>query len=297
MKTETQVEERRTAEMMAELAAEKNFTPAGLVRRANAPVSLISLKDAKNHLVEGYMGVYNERENKVVSVVSKEYKLLPNKFVLDPILEFLDKKDVKYKMDRFSYVTDQRMRVHFTFPDIKIRDDSKEGILSSMFLHNSYNMLESFKMMAGAMRLVCSNGMVIGTAFKKIKVCHQASRIQEIAAVNVEAVLRGFHDNVPLIEKRIRELRGEHATVKFVAELLSKFDNRTASFVFRNLGLMHAEDKNDMAAEVMKEMTNATAAKIQLWALYNIMTNFVSHQILNRYRVEYLQRISKSFSL
>ena len=286
-----------TAEMLAELQEEKNFTAAGLIKRANAPVSLCNIKDTHNQLVKGYMGVYNEREDRVVSIVSDEYKLLPNKLILDPVLEFLDKKNVRYKLDRFSYVTDQRMRVHFTFPDIKIKDDTKDGILSSMFLHNSYNMLEAFKLISGAMRLICTNGMVVGTVLKKIKVIHQAASIQEIAAVNVDSILRGFYDNVPLIEKRIRELRSGHATVKFIAELLGKFDARTASFVFRQLGMMHEQDKNELAKDVMQEMTESMAKKIQLWRLYNIMTNFVSHHILNRYRIEYLQRISKSFAL
>lgn len=290
-------EESHTSAMLAELKEEKEMTANSLIKRASAPVSLCNIKDTHNQLVKGYMGVFNERENKVVSVVSDEYKLLPNKLVLDPVLEFLDKKRVKYKLDRFSFVTDQRMRVHFTFPDIRIKDDTKDGILSSMFLHNSYNMLEAFRMTSGAMRLVCSNGMVVGTVLKKIKIIHQAHHIQDIATVNIESVLKGFYDNVPLIEKRIRELRDGHATVKFMQDVLSKFDMRTASYIFRELGLMHEEDKNELAKEVMGEMTEKMAKQIQLWQLYNILTKFVSHQILNRYRVDYLQRISKLFEL
>lgn len=268
-----------------------------LLAEATHPVELVQIKDMRDKLIEGFQGVYDKQLKQVVSVVSDSYNLLPNKDVVDPVLDFLEKQKVKYTFDRFSYVTPQRMRLHFTFPDLKIKDDTKEGILASIFLHNSYNSTEAYKMIAGGVRQVCSNGMVIGTVVSKLRVIHQSNEIQTIALANLESVFNGFYNNTKLVETRIQELIKQKTTVKTLMEISKKVEVRIFSDVCRQLGLMTEEDKNGAASSILADLNPNQVLAQNMWLVYNMFTQYISHQTLQRYRLEYLSVVSKFFGI
>lgn len=268
-----------------------------LISLATQPVKEVNILDHRQKVVEGYKGIFNTETNKVVSVVSDTYNLLPNKVVVDPVLEFLEKNKIKYIFDRFSYVNDTNMRLHFTFPEIKIKDDSKDGILGSMFLHNSYNNTESFNMTAGALRLVCKNGMVANVAFKKLKVIHQAHNIDSIALANMEAVFNGFHDNTKMIEQRIKEMIATKVTGQFIKQIYPKFEVRIAAHMLREVGLLAPDQNNTDSAELIANLDDKQKLNTNMWKLYNILTQYISHQTLQRYRLDYLRVVSKQFAL
>jgi len=280
-----------------EAKVEEKVNGSSLIKIASQPVELITLKDAKNHLVKGFMGVYNISEKEVVSVVSDTYKLLPNKQIIDPVLNFLEKENVKYYFDRFSWVSERRMRLHFTFPDFKIKDDTKEGIISSVFLHNSYDMIESFRMEVGAMRQVCSNGMVIGKLLKRIKVVHRAENIQEISVAHINSIINGFWDNNVAIEAYIKQMVAEKVTMKFLAKLSTKVEGKIFSHLMKSVGLVDADTKNRDVVRNIKDFDPNQIIGQNQWQVYNILTQYVSHITLQRYRLDYLRRISRFFGL
>lgn len=283
------------AKMKPENRDEK-INAEALIKLASEPVELVELKHDKIP-IEGYRGVLNTKRGKVVSVVSDSYRLLPNKVVLDPVLNYLEKKNINYTLDRFSYVTEQRMQIHFTFPDIKIKDDTKEGILGGMFLHNSYNSTESYRMLAGGIRQVCSNGLILGNVLSKIRIIHQAKNIQEIAVANLEAVFDGFYNNTDKIEQTIKNMITEKATVKLLIEASKKVELRIIAHVMRELGLLEEEEHNAKVPAILADLNPKQVLKQNVYQVYNLFTRFISHQTLQRYRLEYLNAVSKFFGL
>lgn len=269
--------------------------PKGIVKFASQPVELCSIKDMSNKVIEGYKGVLNTSQGRVVSVVSDTYNLLPNKTVVDPVLNFLEKEKIKYSFDRFTYVTDQRMRLHFTFPEIKISDDTKDGILASVFLHNSYNQAESYRLVAGGMRQVCSNGMVIGTVVKKLKIIHQATNIVEISTANIDSILNGYASNTKLIEAHIKEMIAEKITVKQITELTKKLEPRIIQYVLIKLGLVDMGMSTAQALDALADFNEKQILKQNQWELYNILTYYASHILNQRYRTDYFTKFSKIF--
>lgn len=268
-----------------------------LLEAATHPVELVEIQDHRSKAIKGYQGVFDKTNKEVVSVVSETYNLLPNKSVIDPVLTFLEKQKIKYSFDRFSYVTPQRMRLHFTFPELKIKDDSKEGILASIFLHNSYNSTEAYKMLAGGVRQVCSNGLIIGTIMSKLRVIHQASEIEAVALANLESVFNGFYNNTKLVEARIKEMIQEKATVKTLIDISKKVETRIFSDVMRQLGLMTEDDANGQARAIVADLNPKQVLTQNIYNVYNMFTQYISHQTLQRYRLEYLQVVSKHFGL
>lgn len=49
---------------------------------------------------------------------------------------------------------------------------NRDGLTPEIVLRNSYNGTSCFEIMLGVFRLVCSNGLIVGTAFESLKVRH-----------------------------------------------------------------------------------------------------------------------------
>jgi len=268
-----------------------------IIKKSCEPVELVSIKDMSNQKIEGYMGVMNLEQKKVVSIVSDTYNLLPNKVIVDPVLQWLEQNKIKYTMDKFTYVTDQRMRLHLTFPEFKIKDDSKDGILASVFLHNSYNQIESYRLVAGGMRQVCSNGMIIGTVIKKLSVIHQATNIKEISIANIESVLGGFASNTKHVEARIIEMIQQKAVVKDILSITKNLEPRITAYLLEKLGLCEMGMATSQAVAVLDDLNEKQTLKQSMYDVYNILTYYVSHLMQQRYRTDFLMKFSKKFEI
>ncbi len=274
----------------------KTLSPSALLKRAYQPVELVRLKDVRNKLIEGYRGVYNKTQKKVISCVSDQYQLLPNSEIIKPILAHLNKKKIEYRFDRFSYVNDQRMRLHITLPKQIIKDDSKQGCVASIFLHNSYNFTESFSLIAGMLRQVCSNGMVVGQILHQIRMKHRRKDLEQSAVAHMEAVLKDFHDNKDAIQARIQQLIKQKTDLDMLKDVLSKFDARTGKYVLVSLGLMDEDAPSTELAEYANELKTSDV-KIKMYALYNILTQYITHKGVKRYQINQLNKVSKMFDL
>ncbi|MGB5849877.1 MAG: hypothetical protein WBH40_15405, partial [Ignavibacteriaceae bacterium] len=97
-----------------------------------------------------YKAVVRKDNNSLISIVNKNYKLVPNKELIDQLMAQLERTDQRYEIDQHhSFVRDNRMRLHITFPELLIKDDSDDGIILSLYLHNSYDMSEGVRMFWG----------------------------------------------------------------------------------------------------------------------------------------------------
>jgi len=72
-----------------------------------------------------YKAIVRNDNNSLISIVNKNYKLVPNKDLIDQLMEQLERTDQKYEIEEHhSFVRNNRMRLHIVFPDLKIKDDS-----------------------------------------------------------------------------------------------------------------------------------------------------------------------------
>lgn len=279
------------------ITAENNVK--GLLNKCNEPVGIVSLKDSNNTKVPGFVGIKNKTTKRVVSVVNETYNLLPNTDVVEPVLEQFEKTGVKYEVDALSWVSDQRMQLHLKLPDYHIKDDSKEGLISSLWLHNSYNMTESARLMAGAFRLVCSNGMIVGEMTEKISLKHQAKQIRAIMTGHTISVVESIEESITNTQERIQELIDEKVTAATLFDIFHafKFDSKLVRHFLTELGVVTAETRTKEFEEVLGDIKTTKKFDQNMYDLYNMLTYFVSHMKDPRYRVSYLERISKRFAL
>src|SRR5690606_21574907 len=105
--------------------------------------------------------------DQLISIMQDSYQLIPNRDVIMPLLEQLHQLDTRWYVDNsHSFLESNRMRLQVTFPDLTL-NDGRSDIALSLFVHNSYDGSEGVRMFWGAIRGICSNGMVFGQVLAK----------------------------------------------------------------------------------------------------------------------------------
>jgi len=215
-----------------------------------------------------YKAIVREDTNELISIVRRSYRIVPNGLLIDQLLQELSRIDTPYQIDpSHSFVDNYRMRLQVTFPEITLHDGESD-IALSLFLHNSYDLSEGVRMFWGAIRSICSNGMVFGKVLAKFY--HRHTRGFDIS--NLRRTLTQTYDMIPVIQRRIRELESEPVT------------NEIREKVTKELG-------KTMARQVL------TPKEISQWQLYNAITYVISHAIALRHRARYQIATAKVFKL
>lgn len=276
---------------------DKKYDLKGFISETTHPVSLKEIKDHRGRGLEEWQGVYDGKKERVVAVVNAGYNLLPNKLVLEPVLSFLDKQGVKHVMGNLTYASDVRMRLCLAFPEMQIKDDTKEGIISALYLHNSYNGLEAFKIVGGALRRVCANGMVVMDVVQRVRITHQADQVTPIAEKAMSKFMLALESSRSKIEQRIKRMMSQQVSAEQIKSVDRHFENSVVAQVLRESGLIGREDTAAKASEAAKKITDRRLRKITEWQVYNQLTEHISHRVPQRYRVQLLSGVGRIFEL
>lgn len=220
-----------------------------------------------------YKAIVREDNGKLVSIMKDSYQLVPNRQVIMPLLEQLHNLDTNWVIDpSHSFADNNRMRLQVTFPDLKL-NDGRSDIALSLFLHNSYDGSEGVRMFWGAIRGICSNGMVFGNVLSKYYRKHTSG----LEIKNLKSQLESTYEKIPVIKHRIEILQNTNVTKKMRRNVEDHMGSHVIKYV-------NSQEKQ------FKKVTN-------LWMLYNLITYYISHQIELRLRAEKQIVCSRLFKL
>ncbi|MHA1794696.1 MAG: DUF932 domain-containing protein [Promethearchaeota archaeon] len=226
-----------------------------------------------------YKAIMETKSGKLISIVPETYRLVTNQEVIEPLLEAVDQLGLERVLGNDSYVLPNRMRLHLIFPEIKIRDDSEQGIQFATYLSNSYDGSEGVRFLSGGLRLVCTNGMVIGSMINR----YYHKHTKGIDVEKFKIIISQSLEKVPEIEQRIHKMIEQKINLKQkeTKQLLEDLEKCLGKKITKQVtwNLSKAKDKN-------------------LWVLFNLFTYILSHQIQNR-RIRQMkqQQLSKIFGI
>jgi len=209
-------------------------------------------------------------EGKLLSVVGKNYKLVRNAELIDALFDRLKETGIEWELgSQDSYYTQRRMRLHFTFPDLKLKDNEGD-IPLALWVHNSYNQTEGVRISWGAMRLVCSNGMMIGKVLKRFYHKHSKG----FYLPQMQSTFENAYRQIPVINDRIKLLE----TTKF-----NETDNKLLEDSFNESFLKKALEGH--SEESLKNESK--------WFVINLLSYYISHTISLQQRAAYQQKLMK----
>lgn len=219
---------------------------------------------------EKYKSIVRPDNNRLISIMPKTYKLVTNQEVILPIIDFLDRFDNKWTVDpSHSFVQDGRMRLQITFPELTV-NDGESDIALSLFIHNSYNGMEGVRGFWGAIRGICTNGMVFGKLLGSFYRKHTSG----IDLDKFQNQLEETTSKLPIIEERINILKNIEVNSKMLQDVEHKLGRTAMEYVNQNFDFTQSQ-----------------------YILLNVLTHFVSHNLRRHVRAGYQRQISNIFNI
>lgn len=168
-----------------------------------------------------------EGDELVVNACSKNYGLLSNEDLMDPLIKALEKEN--YNVEAHVFKTDYTK----FYTDFVIKDKSipikKDMIFPRIRMNNSYDGSVKYQFSFGFYRLVCENGMtapVKGLQSRSIKLRH--TPLNTAGAIDkTMAAIKIFLDQAPEIAKGYDELTKRSLSWEKAMELIEEVIDNT----------------------------------------------------------------------
>ena len=270
------------------VATEIPFTRTDLIADASFlnkyyfPVSVGTVRRSGPTVIDGatydtlypannYKAIVRSDTNELIAIMKQTYKIVENRRVIESVMEGLERVNANYMFDRsHSFVSNGRMKLHITFPDYRLMDNESE-IPLCVYIHNSYDGSEGIRVLWGAIRSICTNGMVFGKLLSSVYKRHTLG-------VNLGGIgnqLRSTLDAMPKLQARIDSLRNGYPDMEsFLPEIK------------KTMGITLSKHVEDSAYKITSQ-----------WDMLNVLTDYVSHKIEKRLQTHYQNQISKVFQL
>ena len=203
----------------------------------------------------GHKFIVRQDTGKVLSCMTDDYKVVTNEKIINFTEPIVKKRGGKFKeAEMFGDGARAVMKWHFPKEQVKV---SKKDILHpEIIIRNSYDGTVGVNVSAGAFRLICSNGMVIGIVTDSYKNKHS---IHNVSLGDLEGIIENtientkylFDDELPvLINNKIQE--------KHIIKFLKMFP-------------IHANQTVTQRLIADKPKT--------FWDLFNVGTNVLTHHM------------------
>jgi hypothetical protein len=228
----------------------------------------------------GYKAIVDTNTGKVFSIVSDDYKIITHEQAIEQIESIIAKnKDLGgYDLQVKFYNDGGRMRCTFTFPRIAAEIAKGDFVNLQLHLSNSYDVTWPFTVILGALRLVCTNGLVVGEKLLHIKKRH----VYELEHLNIEQTITTATRRFQKQSKQWKDLdhislnptvRGQvmkamHFGKQATEEIEYKMEHEASGFDDNHFPVM------------------------SLWAFYNVITWYLTHRAVSlNHRVEMEKRL------
>ena len=148
--------------------------------------------------VKDFKAIVNPETEQIISVVGSGYQLVQNADIFPQYDEAIELSDLNTKgMERKVYTSHSggRTKVEYTFPEhrVSIKDDDELDLTLTVL--NSYDTSWRFRSILGAFRLLCANGMGIGTKYQQYAHKHTLNLDTDRAIKDLALSLDFFEEN------------------------------------------------------------------------------------------------------
>ena len=203
----------------------------------------------------GYKFIVREDTGEVLSCMTDNYRLVKNETIIKAAEPIINRYKGKIKeVNVFGNGHSTHMSWHF--PNHLVKIGKNDEMTPEIVIGNSYNGTVGVNIIAGAFRLVCSNGLVIGIVASKYKNKHIQSNI---SLDDFDGVISETMDKTKLIFKEeFPILQGTEFKDKHIINFLKMFPIQ--------------------ANEMVTQALIANRPK-SFWDLFNVGTNVLSHHM------------------
>jgi len=219
------------------------------------PVKQVPAQLGKDFVKDtGYKFIMREDTGQILSCMTDNYKLIDNSMVIEKSDKIITKQGGKLKEVQ-SFGRGARSIVKYEFNNHKVKISNGDICTPEIVWANSYDGTVGLNIIAGAFRLVCTNGLVIGIVAEKYKNKHiiQNMELQDIEGVIEETIKKTkmiMKHEFPIIHET--KVKQSH-----IVDILKMFPLQSSDYM---TSLLLAGQKPN-----------------NLWDLLNVATNVATH--------------------
>lgn len=243
----------------------------------NGNNDIIDVCNGDTYLQPDVKSIVRLDTNEYIATVGENYKVVTNEELITKSVEQFDDYGFNYVIDNVhSFCNNRRMKLALKFPDISF-NDGRSNVNFSIYLHNSYNRSEGIRLFMGFLRLVCSNGVIVGKLLGRYYHRHTNGVALDAIGSTVAQSIEG----IPKVRERIEELKSEEV----------KLDEELERNLIEVFGKTCALECLKMLSGYFYQQT------INKYLLLNAITYYISHHVSQQQRTLMQLKIAKEFDL
>lgn len=232
-----------------------------------------------------FRGIWNKDLDRLAGVVTQDYMLVQHTEAFLPMLQVLRNiglTNVSGRMGqdlRRAYLFIQVDDPRATF-EIKLPNGKKDKVQMSIILKHGMDGSLALWGTIGAYRVVCSNGMIVGSIYKTVRKVHRGKETNLMLESFYEGLVKGMIDNSVRLSDLIQ---------RSFSEMIKQ---SMAEAVLYGMGF----GRNYVIKILEKCQKYDTMYK---WDLYNAITEYITHEVEKasfQKRVKYLNQANKLFT-
>ena len=187
--------------------------------------------------------------------MTNEYKVVENKKIIEYAQPIVEKKGGMFKeAEMFGNGARSIMKWHF--PDHKVTVAEDDDLHPEIIIKNSYDGTVGVNVVAGAFRLVCANGMVIGIVTNEYRNKHS---IYNVSLDDLEHIIEDTIENTKyLFDEELPVLMSNKIKEKHIINLIKMFPVQANTMVTQRIIIDNPKT---------------------FWDLFNVGTNVLTHHM------------------
>lgn len=234
----------------------------------------------KPKVAEQYKALVDIRTGNVFSIVTHAYQLITHEEAIQKVEDILAGNQTlrNYRIDTEFFKEGARMRRTYTFPEVC--SDIQEGDVVNLRLHlyNSYDRKWPFSVYLGGYRVVCKNGLVVGTKFLHVSKRHIFQSREVDLEKNINTAIGRFEQQTDQWRRMTRISLSDKAYRTLM---------ETMSFGKEASGIIEEEFRKQA-----EEITPSGYPIMTLWAFYNVLTAYITlYAVSLNHRVQMENRL------
>lgn len=227
----------------------------------NFPVELQPVFLSNGNQIAKKRAVVRTDTMDTLGIVSEDYGLVEHGKVIDSLREAGHEYGVAEKIS----VTNNGANLFYQmiFPKVEMEVKKGDIIKMMMIARNSYNAMKSLSIIFGAFRLVCENGMVIGTQFIQFAYRH----IGNVGGMNDSFMIDEYKDTYK-------------AYIKLFGERMPQITQMARLPLQSNEGLFDKKQVQLPEYLIQEAKTSfETEHDHTVWGYYNSLTHAITHKM------------------
>uniref|UniRef100_A0A6M3MED0 DUF932 domain-containing protein n=1 Tax=viral metagenome TaxID=1070528 RepID=A0A6M3MED0_9ZZZZ len=234
-----------------------------------------------------HKAIVNPESKEIYAIASNQYKIVKHEEILETVEHAIAENPEYGNYESSVWLSDNGAKMHanLRFSDIKFPVSKSKGDLvnPTIDIFNSYDGSWSLKVVFGAFRLVCSNGLTVGETFMMYKRKHFSEGIDQ---------------------ERIKQmLMGSLEQFSFQTELWKSWADRiTTSQEYENVmeALPISEKDREAIGEEVEvssdiRMDAIKTKTLTFWLFYNILCQYLTHKVTSEIKRANIQNAMRNF--